>query len=159
DQEEALSFADQVALLRGGRLHQVGTPRELYLRPIDASTASFFGEAILLEAELGDGQAKTCLGPLGIGEGSRRGRATIMLRPEQVTLGRVDAGESPENQVVATIESVTFGGALSAVILRLVDKGVDDTRLSLKYAGPEKLRAGDVVAIAVHGTPHLLPAH
>src|SRR5262249_1277687 len=52
DQSEALSFADQIAVLREGRLLQVGTPRELYLRPKDAMIAEFMGDAIVLPARV-----------------------------------------------------------------------------------------------------------
>src|SRR5215470_12070116 len=50
DQNEALSFADQVAVLSNGRLLQVGTPRELYLRPQNPTVAEFMGDAIVLPA-------------------------------------------------------------------------------------------------------------
>src|SRR5262249_52870972 len=52
DQQEALSFADQVAVLDGGRLLQVGTPRELYLCPRNPMVAEFMGDAIVLPARL-----------------------------------------------------------------------------------------------------------
>ena len=52
DQEEALSLADSVAVLRDGTIVQQGTPAELYSKPVDARLASFLGAANLLEASV-----------------------------------------------------------------------------------------------------------
>jgi iron(III) transport system ATP-binding protein len=49
DQEEALSLADQVVVMRDGRVVQIGAPREVYQSPIDAATARFVGDAVVLE--------------------------------------------------------------------------------------------------------------
>ncbi len=46
DQAEALSFADQLAVMRQGRLVQAGAPMDLYLRPVDEDTAAFLGDAV-----------------------------------------------------------------------------------------------------------------
>ena len=58
DQNEALSFASQVAVMRQGRFTQVGTPFEVYSRPADEATALFLGDALVLPAELKGGRAK-----------------------------------------------------------------------------------------------------
>ena len=50
DQEEALSLADQVAVIRDGHIGQTGAPRDIYNRPVDADLATFLGEANLLDA-------------------------------------------------------------------------------------------------------------
>lgn len=55
DQEEALAMSERIAVLQGGRLEQVGTPEEVYLRPATRFVARFLGEANLLDGE-GDGQ-------------------------------------------------------------------------------------------------------
>ena len=52
DQEEALTMSDRVAILRDGRLLQVGVPRDLYRRPADRFVATFFGECTLVPATL-----------------------------------------------------------------------------------------------------------
>ncbi|MFT4039252.1 MAG: ABC transporter ATP-binding protein [Thermomicrobiales bacterium] len=54
DQEEALTMSDRVAIMREGRLRQVGPPRQLYERPADQFVATFFGECTLIPAELLD---------------------------------------------------------------------------------------------------------
>src|SRR5208282_4665591 len=64
DQDEALSVADRVAALRGGKIAQCATPEDLYSRPADPELASFIGEANLLEGVLNGGVVKTLLGSL-----------------------------------------------------------------------------------------------
>ncbi|BDA86191.1 Fe(3+) ions import ATP-binding protein FbpC [Aureimonas sp. SA4125] len=124
DQAEALSFADQVAVLRDGRLVQYGQPRALYFAPTDAVTASFLGDAIIMPATLVDGWATCPMGRVRVDSGSRRGTAEIMLRPEQIRLSPLaEAGASADRAKPchARIESVAFGGSLCTVSLVLVD--------------------------------------
>jgi iron(III) transport system ATP-binding protein len=52
DQAEALSFADQLAVMRQGRLVQAGSPQQLYSQPVDEATALFLGEAVILPAHI-----------------------------------------------------------------------------------------------------------
>ena len=66
DQEEAMSMADSVALIRDGRVIQSGSPRQIYAAPVDAAVARFVGEAVLLPARVVDGQAISAIGPLKI---------------------------------------------------------------------------------------------
>lgn len=84
DQAEALAFADQVAVMRGGQFAQVGSPRDIYARPVDAATARFLGEAIVLSADIADGFADCALGRVTVDDGVRSGRGEIMVRPEQI---------------------------------------------------------------------------
>ena len=94
DQEEALVMSDRIALLRGGRLVQLGTARELYSRPVDAFVARFLGESNLIVGrvlELREGSA--ALGADGLAapiegypaQGLRIGEAACaLIRPEHV---------------------------------------------------------------------------
>jgi iron(III) transport system ATP-binding protein len=98
DQREAMEFADQLVVLREGRLLQSGAPRDLYLGPADATTAAFLGPAIFLDAELRDGAARSALGrlPLAASQSDRTGPARIMLRPEQLEMLPADGAEGSE---------------------------------------------------------------
>src|SRR5918999_1888469 len=75
DQAEALSMADQVAVLRGGRLVQLTDPRTLYRRPGDLDVATFVGEAVVLDADIRDGRASCALGSLSLERSCPDGRA------------------------------------------------------------------------------------
>jgi iron(III) transport system ATP-binding protein len=115
DQDEALSTADRVAVLRDGGIAQCDAPQELYSRPVDADMASFIGEANLIPGILNGSSVQTLLGvhpvtgPGAAGDGADAGAARngsdrlghrpamVLIRPEQVELipgtpGMADAG-------------------------------------------------------------------
>jgi iron(III) transport system ATP-binding protein len=64
DQEEALSLADRVAIMRSGTIIQVGTPTEIYNAPADLGIATFLGDSVLIDGEVVDGKVHTALGKL-----------------------------------------------------------------------------------------------
>jgi len=70
DQEEALTLSDRVAVMRGGRIEQVGAPREIYERPATEFVAGFLGASNFLDAEVA---GRSC--PMAA-RGSRRRCAT-----------------------------------------------------------------------------------
>lgn len=107
DQEEALSFADQVAVMCSGRFTQVGTPEQVYAAPADLFTAGFLGDTVLLAATLNDGVADTALGRIPVQPGAPASAATVMMRPEQL-LAHVVANGHPG---LATVRTVEFRGA------------------------------------------------
>ena len=124
DQSEALSFADQVAVMREGRLVQSGRPLDLYLRPDDPAIASFLGEAIVLTAQLAGGWADCALGRIAVDDALRVGPARIMLRPEQLLVTEVAAdaavlGQEPDACYGAVLDT-DFGGAVTVLSVRLL---------------------------------------
>jgi iron(III) transport system ATP-binding protein len=142
DREEAMSFADQLVVLRDGRLAQAGRPRDLYLAPADETVACFLGQAIVLDAPLADGVAKTPLGELTVAGSD--GAARIMLRPEQLHL--TGAAESPW-RLVAT----TYVGAVAHVT-------IESAGMTLAFDTPATALPpdGTPVTIAVTGTAYRL---
>ncbi len=88
DQEEALSLADRIALLEAGRLVQIGTPRELYEKPVNLFAAGFIGDANLLAGKsAAGGIVIPGLGLLPAGNAAdiRPGiPAWLMIRPERL---------------------------------------------------------------------------
>ncbi len=86
DSEEAMFMADRIAVMRGGRIVQQGTPVELYCEPVDAFVASFFGEVNRIEGQVRAGSVDTPLGSIparGLAEGAK---ATVVVRPEGVAI-------------------------------------------------------------------------
>jgi iron(III) transport system ATP-binding protein len=171
DQSEALSFADQVAVLRGGRLVQVGSPHALYFKPVDRETATFLGDALILPAELGDGWARCKLGRMAAATGSRRGTAEIMLRPEQVRITPVSSDAPPSGsddfQCSGIVTEVEFAGATCTIAVALQDTPDSTwaalepttTRLKpllIKSASFNPPHAGARVRIAILGEAHVL---
>lgn len=166
DQAEALSFADQVAVMREGKFSQVGTPRELYLRPRDRMVAEFLGEALVLPARISDGFADTQLGRIALETRERRDVARIMLRPEQVMLERADRTEAEAarpGMLYGEVTAVEFAGASCAVAVKLLNSpdppeaaAIGGTPLMLRKLGIEAPVVGDIVRITVAGTAHVL---
>ncbi len=94
DQQEALSMADVVSVLRDGKIVQAATPDDLYTAPADVAVATFVGEAVVLDAVLGDGFADCLLGrlPVRTEPAARNGSAAagpgaVVIRPEQILVG------------------------------------------------------------------------
>ena len=96
DQEEALSLADAVAVLRDGRIIQQGAPTELYERPADERLARFLGAVNVIDARFEHGAARTALGTLELrGEPLPAGGASagaVMVRPEQLDVQVYEEG-------------------------------------------------------------------
>ncbi|MCH8475821.1 MAG: ABC transporter ATP-binding protein [Opitutales bacterium] len=85
DQEEALSFADRVAVMRAGRIEQVGTPEEVYNHPETEFVARFLGRTNLINGRASGCMAETPLGRLRL-DRTAWGKVRVSLRPEHLTL-------------------------------------------------------------------------
>ena len=118
DQEEALSLSDRVAVMRDGRVLQVGPPRDLYERPRTRFVADFVGTNNLVPGEVesrgaegGDMVVRTALGPLrAIANGAVSARCVLAVRPENVALGAAAAtGEG--NRVAGRVSLVSYLGS------------------------------------------------
>jgi len=91
DQKEALSTADRIAVMKDGRLVQVGTPQELYCSPTNAFVAEFMGPTNLIDGEVvpsGDGHVhvSTGLGEIVAAAGPAHGPVTVSIRPELISI-------------------------------------------------------------------------
>jgi len=152
DQAEALSMADQVAVLRGGRLVQLTDPRTLYRRPSDLDVATFVGDAVVLDADVRDGLAHCALGTLpcepATGDAVPDGRARVLLRPEQLRL----ATPSPALPM-ARVRTVDFYGHDSRVWLDLPD----GRSVSARVDGADLPAVGDEVSVTVRGAALAFP--
>jgi iron(III) transport system ATP-binding protein len=163
DQAEALSMADQVAVLRGGKLVQLTDPRTLYRHPRDLDVATFVGEAVVLDADIRDGRASCALGSLALERSCPDGSARVLLRPEQLRLSAPTATGPTATGPVARVRSVDFYGHDSRVWLDLPG-GIT---VSARLEGADVPVAGDDVTITVQGAvlpfpsepagPQLLP--
>ncbi|KRB62829.1 sugar ABC transporter [Rhizobium sp. Root708] len=148
DQAEALSFANQVAVLREGRLVQSGSPQSLYRQPRDRETALFLGDAVILPAIVRDGLADCALGRVAV-DGSHTGKVEIMLRPEQI---RVVTDENNSNYGGRVVE-VEFGGATCTVSVSL--EGVALPPILIKTSSVALPARGDRVRLDIAGKAHV----
>jgi putative spermidine/putrescine transport system ATP-binding protein len=111
DQDEALSLADRIVVLQDGRVQQVGTPEDLYLRPATIAVARFMGyrNIIALAVERVDGSRVTLAGDglrlHGIAQAPITGnRAVVAMRPEDITFVQ------GENAIAGTVDQVEYCG-------------------------------------------------
>ncbi|MFF2086419.1 ABC transporter ATP-binding protein [Nocardia sp. NPDC058176] len=144
DQDEALSMADQVAVLRDGRVAQVGTPEQLYRTPVDLALAGFLGEAVRLPATANGDTAATVLGPVPL-TASAHGSGVVLLRPEQL---RVEPGGDS-----VLVERSSFHGHDAVLTLR-----AGEVELTARVLSPVAVRPGDAVVVEVRGTGVFYPA-
>ncbi len=148
DQTEALSFADQVAVLREGKLVQAGPPQTLYRHPRDRETALFLGDAVLLPAIVKNGFAECALGHIAVA-GDHAGKAEIMLRPEQIRV-ITDAGEP---RYGGRVVDVQFGGATCTVAVALAAVALPP--IMIKTSSVALPAPGDLVRLDVAGSAHV----
>jgi iron(III) transport system ATP-binding protein len=152
DQDEALSIADRVAALRGGKIAQYAAPGDLYTRPVDADLASFIGEANLLDGVLNAGTVKTILGTLLIdGDADLRdGQVTVLVRPEQIEL--VSGGDGTPGLVT----SYGYHGHDAVVHVR-PERDADRQMIIVRIIGEHQLQPGTPVSLRAHGPVHAWP--
>jgi len=96
DQDEALSLADRVAVLREGAIVQEASPETLYRRPTDVALAAFVGEANVLPGRKHGAEVETGLGRVAISDADKvaDGPVKVLLRPEQLELAAPSAERS-----------------------------------------------------------------
>jgi iron(III) transport system ATP-binding protein len=115
DQKEALSIADRIAVLKDGRLMQIGSPGDLYHHPTSTFVADFVGHTNLLDGEAADGDGsvhvQTPVGNL-LGRGEARGPVTVSIRPEQMQIADA-AAVARVNTLTGTLRETTFLGEAS----------------------------------------------
>lgn len=160
DQAEALSFADHLAVMRDGLMVQSGPPQELYLQPRDTQTASFLGEAIILDADFIDGWAQCALGRICTDAPGRQGRARIMLRPEQVSMTPVEPGAVSHGQAaIGRIVSRSFRGPTCRVVVEpSFSDGRPGAEVTLVTSSVVTPAVGSWVGFSVIGTAHVFGA-
>ncbi len=125
DQEEALTMSDRLAVMRNGRVVQIGGPHEVYEEPADTYVADFLGVSNLMEVDVVErGPGARCQVQLGDsvlqvehgGDGSV-GRSHAVIRPERVRVE--EFGSAGPNRVPAMVERLVYLGSATQVILRL----------------------------------------
>jgi iron(III) transport system ATP-binding protein len=152
DQQEALSTADLVAVVRDGRVAQCDTPQNLYRHPADPWIADFVGDAVQLPGTVdSDGTARTALGavPLATPPGGLRA-GTVLLRPEQLRLTDADS----EGAVRGTVTDVCYYGHDAMVTVAVEGH---DTSVDIRIAGRLSVRPGEKTGIRVVGEAGLHP--
>ncbi|GHG38600.1 MULTISPECIES: ABC transporter ATP-binding protein [Amycolatopsis] len=143
DQEEALSLADRLVVLREGSVQQIGTPEEVYAQPVNSYVASFMGYRNLLDVTV------TSAAPSSVtveGAGVRlTGRGTLTEGPAKVAIRPEDfvVGDGTENALDVTVEIVEYHGRELSVSARL------ESGVPVYFRTDKRLAPGDPVRIGV----------
>ena len=121
DQAEAMVIADRIAVMFSGRIHQLGTPREIYHRPATWMVAEFIGLTNFIEGTVA-GQAdeylllETRLGRLRCHgrapESGARPTRLLAVRPEAIRLSRQPSGDPAANRLEGVVRALAFLGNL-----------------------------------------------
>src|SRR3954469_5657564 len=148
DQEEALSMADRVAVMRAGKLEQCAAPAELYGRPATAFVAEFVGTMSRLPGLLTDGVVDVLGQRLPVdGEAPAGPEVDVLVRPEAID---VRADETGDARVVAT----AFLGAVVRVTVRLGDD--TEVKADLPTHEAAELTTGAAVSVSLPERPVLV---
>jgi putative spermidine/putrescine transport system ATP-binding protein len=136
DQEEALSLADRIVVMREGRVRQVGTPEELYARPAHSDVAEFMGYRNLIRSQVSS-DAVTVGGATFQGTAIEQvsGAGVAAIRPDDLHV----AADGP---LAATVETAQYHGDC----FYCSGKAADGTELY--FLSPAKLQKGDSVRLA-----------
>jgi putative spermidine/putrescine transport system ATP-binding protein len=126
DQDEALTLADRIVVMRDGRLEQVGSPSEVYQTPATRFVAGFLGVSNFFQGTV-DGKANGSIHircPSGLHltipvESVANGSATIALRPEAIRVSPAASTPDGPNAVMATLEQAVYRGFMVHYYLRL----------------------------------------
>ncbi len=158
DQEEALSLADSVAVLRDGTIVQQGAPAALYERPVDERLARFLGAVNVLYASFLGKTAQTALGPLPLSAAAdaRDGAGAVLVRPEQLEVQPLAEAEtdvlaaSAPGAVAGRVEQCRYYGHDALLQIR-AGQDPDGELLLARVAGAEALPEGTPVRVHVRG--------
>lgn len=148
DQEEAMTLATRVVVLRGGKISQSGPPREIYESPVNSYVARFMGSAnemsgVLVNADADEVSAETPLGTIHghLGAESLVADSSVIafIRPEKVCVGE-EAPSEAVNVWTPTVSGIRFLGSYTDVSLT-----IGDSILLSRVLGTSELRTGQKV--------------
>ncbi|QEO09566.1 ABC transporter ATP-binding protein [Protaetiibacter larvae] len=142
DQEEALAVSDRIAVMNAGRIEQIGTPEELYLRPATPGVAAFVGLSSLV-AGVGEGATVRVWDvALPVAGAPVTGQVEVFIRPENV---RIVASGGIE----ASVQESTFLGSFRRTLVRTAD----GTMVRLQHPASERVEYDDRVRITIDPEP------
>lgn len=147
DQEDAFAIADRIAVLKKGRLLQIGTPQELYDHPASTDVAGFIGHASVVPVERNGDIATLVIGgesnsfaidlPANVKPGDR---VAAVLRPESLDIGAPDSASSWNG----TVTGKRFVGAVAAYLVTVADGTVFEV-----HSTNRSIRERDPVGVTI----------
>ena len=151
DQEEALSMADRIVVMRSGCIQQIGDPHTIYHRPANDFVADFIGRGNLIQGQAmaadaidHHGLRLQCAAALAPGKAYR-----FYLRPEDISL--LDPLDATHNSLLATVDKQEFLGAFTLVTLNPLHSGMPAlvAQFSSNYLAGRPIEVGSRVRIGL----------
>ena len=158
DQREALTMSDRIAVINGGRIMQLDTPRAIYERPANRFVAQFIGESTCVPVEVRQGTIQFGGRELRSDGQQEDGSRLLMLRPEHLSLA---AGPRDGfNLLDASLISSVYQGDSALMQARLADGTLVAVRCPVSgQNSASQLSPGDAIQLALStGHTVLLPA-
>lgn len=143
DQEEALSMSDRIAVMKDGRIEQVGSPTALYDHPASQFVAGFLGDSNLFVGRSTSADVvETQVGALHVPSITPHSSCALLVRPENARLIASARTSGPDvNSVPCTVEEIVYLGATRRVMVRF-GSGEQGT-ISSPARGGDEVRVGD----------------
>jgi iron(III) transport system ATP-binding protein len=153
DQQEAISVADQVIVLRNGRVAQADRPETVYSRPADPGLAAFLGAANLVPAQARGPVADTPFGPLAL-RPELQGAVIVLVRPEQISIRPSDHAEGG---LPGRVTEQSYQGHETLVTV-LPDRPGPPDPILIRVQGPGRYPPGTAVTLTATGPVPAWPA-
>jgi putative spermidine/putrescine transport system ATP-binding protein len=151
DQEEALSISDRVAVMRDGRVEQLGAPEEIYTSPANLYVARFVGTSNRLAVRVLDAATAEWRGvavPVSsAGHVSDNDEAVMIVRPERIRVAPLEGDAAPGGSWEGTVRERTFLGAVTRLTVA-VGEDVILADLPGEATASVRLGVGDRVQVA-----------
>ena len=159
DQEEALSIADRVVVMKRGRIVEAGKPAEVYFSPKGLFTENFVGEANLLEGKIIEADIASCVVEVEgrklkvAGDRRKQGeRVIVSVRPEFIPLARPST--SQKNEWRGRVNRVTFLGSITRYEVE-IEEGVEIVA-HLPATSEQEFHVGESVEVLMAEGKHML---
>ena len=144
DQEEALTMSNRIGVMSAGKLLQVGSPRDIYDRPVNRFVADFIGETNFLDGTVADSAVQIGSGDrLAVPVTGRSGAVTLAIRPEQIRIAAKGAADT----IPAKVTETTYFGTDTHYHLALGDGSGLVARLQSE--AEDRFAVGDEVGVAL----------
>ena len=154
DQDEALSMANQVALLQNGRILAAAAPRELYSAPATAAVANSLGQVNVLIASLHGAVARCILGEISLAEPSASDRGLVLVRAENI---EVSESRGPDLVGARVTQFDYFGHDSIARVEVPGAAGGRPIEIVARIVGDRTLTVGQQVWLGTNGPGRTLP--
>ncbi len=144
DQEEALAVSDRIAVMNAGRIEQVGTPEDLYLRPATPYVAAFVGLSSTVRGTVNGTEVELWGQRLPVQGSVVDGAVDVFLRPENVRLA-----VSGDSGVYGNVQESTFLGSFRRTLVRTAEGEL----VRVQHSAADRLSYDDSVRLTVAPEP------